>query len=61
MQQPRDPWRLDPSQFPQRIDLELSEAVMERLERLSAKTGRPLRDIAADLLCQAAADASAEC
>lgn len=55
-----DPWRLDPARFPRRIDLELSDAVMERLERLSAKTGRPVRDIAADLLCQAAADASVE-
>lgn len=51
-----NPWRLDPSRFPQRVDLELSGDAMECLELLSARTGRPVRDIAADLLCQAVAD-----
>jgi len=51
-----DPWRLDPSQFPRRVDLELSEQAMAHLEALSARTGRPIRDLAADLLSQAIAD-----
>ena len=51
-----DCWRLDPTRFPQRIDLELSGALMDDLERLSASTGRPIRDLAADLLSQAIAD-----
>lgn len=51
-----DCWRLDPTRFPQRIDLELSGALMDDLERLSASTGRPVRDLAADLLSQAIAD-----
>lgn len=51
-----DPWRLDPSKFPKKIDLDLSDEALERLERLSARTGRSVRDIAADLLCQAVAD-----
>lgn len=51
-----DCWRLDPTRFPQRIDLELSGALMDDLERLSARTGRPVRDLAADLLSQAIAD-----
>lgn len=49
-------WRLDPSHFPRRIDLDLSEVALERLQRLSAQTGRSIRDIAADLLCQGLAD-----
>jgi hypothetical protein len=51
-----DRWRLDPTRFPQRIDLELSGALMDDLERLSASTGRPVRDLAADLLSQVIAD-----
>ena len=49
-----DPWRLDPARFPKRIELELSEPVMEHLQQLSLRSGRPLRDLAADLLAQAA-------
>jgi len=51
-----DCWRLDPTRFPQRLDLELSGALMDDLERLSASTGRPVRDLAADLLSQVIAD-----
>ncbi|MEI8250208.1 MAG: hypothetical protein WCF98_03460 [Synechococcus sp. ELA057] len=49
----QDPWRLDPSCFPTRIDLDLSDQAIERLERLSARTGRSVRDLASDLLAQA--------
>lgn len=51
-----DPWKLDPAQFPRRLELELTDAVLGRLEQLSARTGRPVRDLAADLLAQAASD-----
>ena len=48
-------WRLDPSRFPRRLDLDLSNHALDRLDQLSAKTGRSLSDVAADLLCQALA------
>jgi len=51
-----DLFQLDPSRFLQRIDLELSEEAMDHLEHLSSKTGRSIRDLAADLLSQACAD-----
>ena len=51
-----DQFQLDPSRFHQRNDLELSEEAIDRLARLSSKTGRSIRDIAADLVTQACAD-----
>ena len=50
-----DPWRLDSARGPRSLDLELSHQCSARLQALSARTGRPARDIAADLLCQAIA------
>jgi hypothetical protein len=47
---------LDPSLFPRRLDLDLSVEALERLSRLSARTGRSVSDLAADLLHQALAD-----
>ena len=47
---------LDPSLFPRRLDLDLSDEALERLRRLSARTGRSVSDLAADLLHQALAD-----
>jgi hypothetical protein len=47
---------LDPSRFPRRLDLDLSDEAVERLHRLSASTGRSVSDLAADLLHQALAD-----
>lgn len=47
---------LDPSRFPRRLDLDLSDQAVERLQRLSASTGRSVSDLAADLLQQALAD-----
>lgn len=38
------------------IDLQFSEDAIERLERLSAETGRSISDLAADLLSLACAD-----
>jgi len=40
------------ARFPRRLDLELTDDVYDRLQRLSVKTGRPLRDLAADLICR---------
>lgn len=53
---PTDGYRLDPSRFPKRLDLELSEPAMVALECLSARTGRSMSDLAADLLSMAIAD-----
>jgi hypothetical protein len=47
---------LDPSLFPKRLDLDLSDEALERLRHLSARTGRSVSDLAADLLHQALAD-----
>jgi Ribbon-helix-helix protein, copG family len=47
-----NPWRLDPARFPQRVDLDLPDEVMDALELLSARTGRSLRDLIPDLLAQ---------
>ena len=49
-------WTLDPSRFPKRLDLDLSDRTLDVLARLSAKTGRSVTDLASDLLCQALAD-----
>lgn len=48
-----DRWTLDPSRFPQRLDLDHSDQALSQLERLSARTGRSVGDPAADLLSQA--------
>ena len=49
-------WRLDPSRFPKRLDLDLSARVLDHLDRLSAKTGRSVSELASDLLSQALAE-----
>ena len=49
---PHDPWRLNPARFPRRLDLELTDDVYESLQRLSVKTKRSMRDLAADLICR---------
>jgi predicted transcriptional regulator len=45
-------WRLDASKLPQRLDLEISDRAYERLQRLASRTGRSVRDLAADLIAQ---------
>jgi hypothetical protein len=49
---PHDPWRLMSARFPRRLDLELTDDVYESLQRLSVKTKRSMRDLAADLICR---------
>jgi predicted DNA-binding protein len=45
-----DPYRLDPKQFPRRIELELSEEVLEAMQKLANETGRSVSEIATDIL-----------
>lgn len=46
-------WRMDLAKLPRRLQLEISDELYLHLHRISQRTGRPLRDIAADLVCQA--------
>lgn len=43
-------WNVDPARLPKRIDLELSAEVYERLEDLSRRTGRSIRDLAEEMI-----------
>ncbi len=45
-----DPYRLDPKQFPRRLELELSEEVLEAMQKLADATGRSVSEIATDIL-----------
>ncbi len=47
-------WCLDPSKLPQRLDFEVSDLTYECLERLSAKVGISVRDLAERLISQSA-------
>ena len=48
------PFRLDPKDFPRRIDLEVPEDVLEYLQRISARTARSVSEIAAAIVVQGA-------
>jgi hypothetical protein len=43
-------YRLDPRQFPRRLELELSEEVLEAMQKLADATGRSVSEIATDIL-----------
>jgi hypothetical protein len=43
-------FHLDPSKFPKRIDLDLSEEAVITIERLAARSGRSFAEVATDLL-----------
>ena len=45
-------FRLDPKDFPKRIDLEVPEEVLAYLQRISDRTGRSISEIAAALVAQ---------
>jgi len=47
-------WKLDPEKFPRRIDLEVSEEVVHRLEQISLRTGLSISEIASSLVAQGA-------
>jgi len=44
-------WRIDPSKLPQRVSFRIPAVVYERLEWISARTGRPLQELAENLIC----------
>ena len=43
-------WQLNPTQFPRRIDLDLSPDLHAMLERIAAATGRSISEVALELL-----------
>ena len=45
-------FRLDPNDFPGRIDLEVPEEVLACLQRISDRTGRSISEIAAAMVVQ---------
>jgi len=47
-------FRLDPKDFPTRIDLEVPEEVLAYLQRISDRTGRSISEIAAAMVVQGA-------
>lgn len=47
-------WTLDPEKFPKRIDLEVSEQVLYRLQQISLRTGLSITEIASALVAQGA-------
>jgi hypothetical protein len=44
-----DRYRLDPSKFPRRLELELDPAALRQLEALAERSGRDLSEVATDL------------
>ena len=46
--------RLDPKDFPGRIDVEVQEEVLAYLQRISDRTGRSVSEIAAAMVVQGA-------
>ena len=47
-------FRLDPKNFPRRIDVEVPEDVLAYLQRISDRTGRSISEIAAAIVVQGA-------
>lgn len=45
--------KLDPGEFPKRIELELSADVVETITRLAESTGRSFSEVATDILSKA--------
>jgi predicted DNA-binding protein len=43
---------LDPACFPQPIELELPDELMERLQRMAKETGFSLSELVHNLICQ---------
>ena len=46
--------RLDPSEFPRRIELELSDEVVEKINAIAQKTGRSFSEVATNILSKEA-------
>jgi len=49
-----DRFRLHPSKFPKRVEISISERVMEHIQAISARTGRSFSESAAVILAQGA-------
>ena len=49
-----DRFRLNPSKFPKRVEISISERVMEHIQAISARTGRSFSESAAVILAQGA-------
>lgn len=47
------PLRLDPEEFPRRIELELSEEAIEQINAIAQKTGRSFSEVATDIISKA--------
>ena len=43
-------YKLDPKQFPRRLELELSEEIFEAMQKLADATGHSISEIATDIL-----------
>jgi len=50
--EPDPSFRLDPASFPQPLELELPEELVERLQRLANETGFSLSELVHNLICQ---------
>lgn len=45
--------RLDPSEFPRRIEVELSDEVVQKINPVTQKTSRSFSEVATDVLSKA--------
>ena len=45
--------RLDPSEFPRRIEVELSDEVVQKINAVAQKTGHSFSEVATDILSKA--------
>jgi hypothetical protein len=43
-------YRLNPNQFPRRLELELPEKVLEKIQKIAKRTGRSFSEVATDIL-----------
>lgn len=48
--EPSNRYRLDPARFPKRLDLELSEPLLQHLEELAIRSGRSINDVITEIL-----------
>jgi hypothetical protein len=55
-----DRYRLDPSRFPRRLELDLDPDALRQLEALAERSGRDLSEVAADLFSRMMRDLPSE-
>ena len=51
-EEPDPRFRLDPARFPQRLELDLPEELVERLQRIAEQKDRSLSELIHNLVCQ---------